>query len=126
MAVPPLRSGNNRETRDYLIGLYDLGLPRRNEGVRMTETYIEGLDLAAWKRWLEYRKAIRKTLKPVSYSAAQRKLAAFGEQQAAVVEQSIANGWQGLFALKDGHGTSTQSRKPSALERAQRATGYRF
>jgi hypothetical protein len=33
--------------------------------------------------------------------AAQRKLAGFGAGQAAVVEQSIANGWQGLFPLKD-------------------------
>jgi hypothetical protein len=59
-----------------------------------------GLDLPAWERWVEYRKAIRKPLKPVSIPAAQRELAAFGAEQAAVVEQSVANGWQGLFALK--------------------------
>jgi hypothetical protein len=60
-----------------------------------------GLDPAAWSRWTDYRKQIRKALKPVSIPAAQRELAAFGADQAAVVEQSIANGWQGLFALKE-------------------------
>lgn len=88
---------------------------------------VEGLDVQAWERWLEYRKAIRKTLKPVSYEAAQRKLVKFGANQAAVVEQSIANGWQGLFPLKDvSRGTNEQGRKPSAVERAQRATGGGF
>lgn len=92
----------------------------------MAEEFAEGLDLEAWGRWLEYRKAIRKALKPVSFAAAQRKLAKFGVDQAAVVEQSIANGWQGLFALKeDRNGASGKGGKSrlSAVERAQRATG---
>lgn len=29
-------------------------------------------------------------------------MAAFGDSQAEVVEQSVAHGWQGLFALKPG------------------------
>ena len=61
----------------------------------------DGLDLKAWKRWSDYRKEVRKPIKPASVLAAQRKLAGFGANQASVVEQSIANGWQGLFALKD-------------------------
>lgn len=59
-----------------------------------------GLDAAAWDRWTTYRKSIRKPLKQASVPAAQKQLAAYGSEQAAVVEQSIANGWQGLFALK--------------------------
>lgn len=59
-----------------------------------------GLDPVAWSRWEGYRREIRKPLKPVSIPAAQRELAAFGSDQAAVVEQSVAQGWQGLFALK--------------------------
>lgn len=55
-----------------------------------------------WHRWVEYRKKIRRPLKSVSIPAAQRELAAYGPDQAAVVEQSIANGWQGLFDLKRG------------------------
>lgn len=60
----------------------------------------EGLDMHAWELWLDYRAKLRKPLKSVSIPAAQRKLAAFGSDQMAVVEQSIANGWQGLFPLK--------------------------
>lgn len=61
---------------------------------------VPGLDPEAWARWLDYRTKIRKPLKPVSFPAAQRELAAYGGDQAAVVEQSVAQGWQGLFALK--------------------------
>ena len=61
----------------------------------------EGLDREAWDRWVAYRREIRKPLKAASIPSAQKKLLAFGGDQAAVVEQSIANGWQGLFELKD-------------------------
>ncbi len=64
----------------------------------------EGLDMQAWERWEQYRREIRKPIKPASMLAAQRKLAGFGADQAAIVEQSIANGWQGLFPLKDDSG----------------------
>jgi hypothetical protein len=57
------------------------------------------LNVEAWHRWEQYRREIRRPIKPVSVPAAQRKLAGFGADQGAVVEQSIANGWQGLFDL---------------------------
>jgi len=63
-----------------------------------------GLDIESWDRWLDYRSKIRRPLKPVSIPAAQRELAAFGADQAAVVQQSIANGWQGLFEVKRVNG----------------------
>jgi len=59
------------------------------------------LDLSAWARWVEYRQKIRKPIKPPSVEAAQRKLASYGAEQQAVVEQSIAEGYQGLFPLKN-------------------------
>jgi hypothetical protein len=71
-----------------------------------------GLDLVAWTRWHDYRVELRKPLKPVSIPAAQRELAAFGCDQAAVVEQSVANGWQGLFALKPKSNGSRQAQPP--------------
>lgn len=66
-----------------------------------SESLPAGLDSDAWSRWLEYRSEIRKPLKRASILAAQRKLAAFGSEQGAVVEQSIAEGYQGLFPLKN-------------------------
>lgn len=61
---------------------------------------IVGLDQAAWERWLAYRVSIRKAIKPASMHAAALKLSRFGDDQDAVVEQSVANGYQGLFELK--------------------------
>ncbi len=57
------------------------------------------LDLEAWGRWSAYRIAIKKPLRSVSEEATKLKLMRFGADQGAVVDQSIANGWQGLFAI---------------------------
>ena len=58
------------------------------------------LDEAAWEQWVAYRKAIRKTIKPASEHAMKLKLSRFGADQQAVVDQSIAGQYQGLFELK--------------------------
>ena len=58
---------------------------------------VDGVNHAAWAAWVHYRASIGKSLKPVSQERAARKLAAFGERQQACVDQSIANGWTGLF-----------------------------
>jgi hypothetical protein len=84
------------------------------------------LDLTAWERWISYRKRIRKPIKPVSMLAAQRQLAGYGPDQAAVVEQAIAAGYQGLFPLKtngQNHATSKHSSRKSAVEQVRDATG---
>ena len=62
--------------------------------------HVNGLDATAWVRWETYRREIKKPIRPTSVHAAQRMLAKYGIAQADVVEQSIAQGWQGLFALK--------------------------
>jgi uncharacterized protein YdaU (DUF1376 family) len=72
------------------------------------ETFPHGLDIQAWQSWLGYRKGIGKPLKPASWEAAKRAMVAFGDDQAAVVAQSIANGYQGLFAIK-GKANQSQS-----------------
>lgn len=75
-----------------------------------------GLDLQAWGRWVTYRRSIKKPIKPASTQAAQRALAGFGPRQGEVVEQSIANGWQGLFALRETRdGRSSADRRAAHL-----------
>ena len=64
-----------------------------------------GLNLEAWETWLEYRAAIKKPLREPSWRIAKRKMAEMGKHQMAAVENSIANGYQGLFLphnLQDG------------------------
>ena len=58
------------------------------------------LDEAAWERWVAFRKAIRKPIKPASEQAMKLKLSRYGAEQGEVVDQSISNQWQGLFDLK--------------------------
>lgn len=82
---------------------------------------VEGLDSVAWSQWLAYRTSIRKPVKPASIPAAQRKLAAHGTSQAAVVEHSIANGYTGLYAPKD------QPPKQNGGQKLEKIyPGYRF
>ena len=64
------------------------------------ESFTDGLNMEAWTAWVDYRKKIGKALKPASLQAAQKAMALFGDDQMAVVQQSIANGYQGLFAIK--------------------------
>ena len=68
-----------------------------------------GLDEVAFGRWIEYRTEIKKPIRPVSLIAAAKDLAKHKNDQQAVVEQSIANGWQGLFALKAVNGKKKSS-----------------
>lgn len=85
-----------------------------------------GLNAEAWNRWEAYRREIRKPIKPASVQAAQRKLTGFGADQAAVVEQSIAQGWTGLFELKatngNGHAQPRKTRYEQMQEALQDAT----
>lgn len=69
---------------------------------------IPGLDLIAWRRFIAYRVEIRKPYKPISLPSAAKELASYGADQAAVVEQTIAKGWTGLFALKIERGGSQE------------------
>lgn len=92
---------------------------------RAREPAPPGLDPVAWGRWEAYRIEIRKPIKPASLLAAQRKLASFGADQAVVVENSIANGWQGLFP-PDRPGAVRAGLRPaplSAVDRVRQATG---
>lgn len=88
----------------------------------MQRDFLDGIDEEAWEKWLDYRKKIRKALKPVSHPAARKKLARFGKDQAAVVEQSIANGWTGLWELQRGANRKNSEPRLSAVERVYRAT----
>lgn len=76
---------------------------------------IEGLNLEAWERWLDYRRKLRKPLKPVSMPEAMAEMVSFGEDQAAVVKQSIAKGWQGLFPLKALNGSTPQTSEADSV-----------
>ena len=72
--------------------------------------YIEflneiGVNVEAWEDWKKYRKeTYRATYKPIGEKAALQKLIRISNSdkniQAEIINQSIENGWKGLFELK--------------------------
>ena len=65
---------------------------------------VPGLVLTQWERWVKYRKEIGKPLKTTRPAFALVALAGKDdiETQKAIIEQSMANEWVGLFPLKHG------------------------
>ena len=83
---------------------------------------LEELNVEVWKKWREYRKEqFRITYKPIGEKAAIGKLMRLSqgchEVQEQIIQQSIENGWKGIFDLKD----QKQSKTKSALDNWQKA-----
>jgi hypothetical protein len=107
--VPDQSAGKGREGK---------GKGKEGKDARVRALTTHGLDLKTFERWEAYRVEIRKPLKPASLEASATELAKYGGDQAAVVQQSIANGWQGLFALKlNGNGQHQRAPPPRVTYR---------
>lgn len=58
----------------------------------------------AWQSWIDYRKELKKPLKDATVKAQWNEFKKWGEAGAiASIEQSIKNGWQGLFEPRIGY-----------------------
>jgi len=73
---------------------------------------LDALMVGSWGEWIDYRKKIRKPLKEISWKKAYHQLMEMSGGDASIakkiINQSIANGWQGLFPLKNTHNGSKQ------------------
>lgn len=69
------------------------------------------LNQKAWDEWETYRKGIKHPIKPQSMEPMKLKLMRFGDDQQAVVNQSIEQGWQGLFAITPAKPDPTAPKK---------------
>ena len=83
---------------------------------------LEELNVEVWKKWRAYRKeTFRLTYKPIGEKAAIGKLMRLSqgchEVQEQIIQQSIENGWKGIFNLKE----QKQSKTKSALDNWQTA-----
>jgi hypothetical protein len=87
---------------------------------------ISGLDGAAWERWLAYRVSIKKPIKHTSMHAAALKLSRFGDDQEAAVEQSIANGYQGLFEVRKAKPAPGEKPKKTREQLAAENTNWQW
>ena len=64
--------------------------------------------IASWKSWVAYRKEMKKKLTDSSVTAQCREFALWGEQKSIEsIEQSIKQGWQGLFEPNRKFGAKT-------------------
>jgi hypothetical protein len=74
---------------------------------------------AAWEKWLRYRTEMRKPLKPSSLAAQLKTLSAWGHEAACkAIEQSIVNGWQGLFEPRNN--SRPERPQETAAQRTER------
>jgi hypothetical protein len=83
---------------------------------------LEELNVEVWKKWRAYRKeTFRLTYKPIGEKAAIGKLMRLSQGchdvQEQIIQQSIENGWKGIFDLKE----QKQSKTKSALDNWQKA-----
>lgn len=85
------------------------------------------LNEEAWTRWIAYRSAIKKPLKDISIEAAKLKLSRMGDEetQAKIIDQSIAQQWQGLFALKEAK-DPTAPKKRTKEEEAVASASFQW
>jgi hypothetical protein len=60
----------------------------------------EWLNKDVWKNWVEYRKEKKQKLTPRSIAMQLKELEKDKEHHVEILEQSIRNGWTGLFPLK--------------------------
>ncbi len=83
------------------------------------------VDQANWQRWCEFRSSKRK---PVSEQAAREQIAMLAEHppdvQRAIVQKSIANDYQGLFAPKGANNASHRSNLDRRTELASHYTDF--
>ena len=66
-----------------------------------TDQYLpQWLNKEAWAEWVQFRKEIRKPLKPTTIKLQLKMLEKHKENHVEILETSIQNGWQGLFPNK--------------------------
>lgn len=64
----------------------------------------------AWQSWIDYRKEIKKPIKESTMKAQWVEFAKWGEQKSIIaIQQSILNGWQGLFEPARSAGGNTKT-----------------
>lgn len=83
----------------------------------------------AWARWVSHRRAIKAPMTADAAALTIRQLDKFrraGDPPVAVIDQSILNGWRGLFALRhatgagNGYANGGGSRRESEAHRVER------
>jgi len=103
---------NNAKSKKTSVKAYAKHMPKHMENEDENENVIEikyelpfGNDFAlAWDEWIAYRKEIKKKMTSRTIKGQLKRLSTFTEPIAvAMINQSIENGWTGLFELKPNY-----------------------
>lgn len=62
---------------------------------------VDWIDNDAWARWEQYRKEKKQKLTDSTVKLQLKMLEKYKDSHVAIIDQSIRNGWTGLFPLKD-------------------------
>ena len=65
------------------------------------KTLPQWINQEAWELWVQFRKEIRKPLKPTTIELQLKMLEKHKANHVQILETSIQNGWQGLFPPKE-------------------------
>jgi len=104
------RTNDTQLTRKGRAAAKEIELPKNLDTDRFRES---------WDEWISYRRERKLTLTPRTIKGQLKKLAAWGEDGACEsIDQSIVNGWQGLFKPK--HGANGNGRERYAAGNGQR------
>lgn len=108
-SLPPVKETSRPSETDFVDNKYntnkDIIITNKDKDI---ENFIANLK-EDWylilKDWIEYRSSIKRPLKTVSYIPCYEKLVKMSGDDIVIaqkiVEQSKANGWQGLFPIKE-------------------------
>jgi hypothetical protein len=90
---------------------YEYEIETKKEITPTAEFFIDKDLNQAFLEWIDYRKEIRKTLKPSTAQKQVKFLQRFDSKDAIlIIEQSIQNGWTGLFEIKNKQNGTKETR----------------
>jgi hypothetical protein len=95
--LPPYNKEDNKEDKDTKSRIpFTVPLPFE------TDAFAD-----AWTRWIDYRKEMKKPLKPKTVEAQWAQFKVWGESDSInAIDTSIANGWVGLFRPRTSNGSN--------------------
>lgn len=109
--LPPYNKEDNKEDITTPTPSFEDMIPwAEDDGLKLpfsSESFQK-----SWAAWIDYRKELKKPLKPTTIKAQWKNFVKWGEKKSIEsIEQSILNGWQGLFEPRT-NGWVANTKKP--------------
>jgi predicted transcriptional regulator len=113
----PINEGN--EIPILIIPIGNTPIKEKKVQKKESEDLPDWLNKEAWAEWVQYRKEIRKTLKPTTTKKQISFLEKYQDDHVEIINRSITNGWTGMFPLTNG-ATDQDAIEKESREREER------